>query len=156
MSIPIQFTTEASAAVRPVTRSWPQLLAALAAGALFGFGLSLSGMIRPSVVLSFLRFDDFGLMLVMAGGIAVTFLAYRFVPRFLRAPLLGGRFAKHESTLSRDTIVGSALFGIGWGLSGVCPGPSIAGLGAGSWELGYAIAGIALGALLQGLTARNR
>ncbi len=52
-------------------------------------------------------------------------------------------------------VTGAAIFGIGWGLTGVCPGPAIAGLGAGSWELGYALAGIALGALLQGLTDRT-
>jgi uncharacterized membrane protein YedE/YeeE len=137
---------------RPVPRTL-QLAAALVAGALFGFGLSYSTMIRPAVVLGFLRFTDLGLMLVLGGAVLVTLVAYRVVPRLLRAPLLGGRFGKHESSLSRNTIVGAAIFGIGWGITGVCPGPAIAGLGAGSWELGYAIAGIAIGALLQGWTA---
>ena len=129
--------------------------AALAAGMFFGFGLSLSTMVRPEIVLGFLRFQDWGLMLVMGGGVAVTMLAYQLAPRFLKGPLLGGRFALRAAVLDRPTIVGAALFGIGWGLCGVCPGPAIAGLGAGSYELGWAIAGIALGALAQGLTSKR-
>jgi hypothetical protein len=128
-------------------------IAVLASGALFGFGLSLSTMVRPEVVLSFLRFQDLGLMLVMGGGVLVTLLAYRFGPRLLRQPLLGGHFHQHVSVWNRDTLVGSALFGAGWGLSGVCPGPAIAGLGTGNWDLLWALAGIALGALAQGLRA---
>jgi uncharacterized membrane protein YedE/YeeE len=55
---------------------------------------------------------------------------------------------------NRDTLNGAALFGVGWGLCGVCPGPAIAGLGAGNWNLLWALAGIALGALVQGLRAK--
>jgi uncharacterized membrane protein YedE/YeeE len=135
----------------------PALLisAALAAGVCFGFGLALSTMIRPDVVLDFLRFTDLGLMLVMGGGVLVALVAYQLAPRVMRRPLLGGVFALRAAALDRPTVVGAAIFGIGWGLCGVCPGPAIAGLGAGSWELGWAIAGIALGALLQGMTARS-
>jgi uncharacterized protein len=129
-----------------------RLLAVLGCGALFGFGLALSTMIQPQVVLSFLRFQDFGLMLVLGGAVAVTLLAYRFVPRVLPQPWLGGPFRTHPSVLDRDTLVGAGLFGIGWGLTGVCPGPAIAGLGAGSFELLAAVAGLAIGALLHGLT----
>ena len=129
-------------------------LAVLAGGALFGFGLALSTMIRPEVVLSFLRFQDFGLMLVMGGAVVVTLLAYKLAPRLMRQPVLGGSFGQHPSAWNRDTAVGSALFGIGWGLCGVCPGPAIAGLGAGNWTLLWALGGIALGALVQGLRAR--
>ncbi len=129
------------------------LKSALGAGALFGFGLAFSTMIQPRVVISFLRFQDMGLLLVLGGAVVITFLAYRFVPKFLRQPLLGGTFGSHESVMDRSTIIGAAIFGIGWGITGVCPGPAIAGLGAGSWELAYAIAGIAVGALLQGVTA---
>jgi len=131
------------------------LKSALGAGALFGFGLALSTMIQPRVVLSFLRFQDLGLMLVLGGAVVVTFLAYRFVPRLLRRPVLGGAFCTHDSVMDRSTIIGAAIFGIGWGITGVCPGPAIAGLGAGSWEMLYAVAGMALGALLQGFTAAS-
>lgn len=129
------------------------LATALLAGVLFGAGLAYSTMIRPEVVLSFLRFEDFGLMLVMGGGVAVAMVAYQLAPRFLTRPLLGGVFGIRTAVADRPTIVGAAIFGIGWGLCGVCPGPAIAGLGAGSYELGWAVAGIAIGALLQGLTA---
>jgi uncharacterized protein len=131
-----------------------RLLAVLVAGALFGFGLALSSMVRPEVVLGFLRFQDIGLMLVMGGAVVVTLFAYRLVPRSLDKPLLGGYFHWHVSHWNRDTLVGSALFGVGWGLCGVCPGPAIAGLGTGNWGLLWALAGIAAGALAQGLRAR--
>ena len=129
-------------------------LATLASGALFGFGLSFSTMIRPEVVLSFLRFSDFGLMLVMGGAVLVVLLAYKLAPRLLARPLLDDHFHAHPSVWNRDTAVGAALFGVGWGLCGVCPGPAIAGLGAGNWSLLWALAGIALGALVQGLRAK--
>ena len=129
-------------------------LSTLAAGALFGFGLAYSTMIRPEVVLGFLRFQDFGLMLVMGGAVLVVLLAYKLAPRLLTRPLLDDHFHAHPSVWSRDTAVGAALFGVGWGLCGVCPGPAIAGLGAGNWSLLWALTGIALGALVQGLRAR--
>ena len=131
-----------------------RVLATLVAGALFGFGLSFSTMIRPEVVLSFLRFQDFGLMLVMGGAVLVVLLTYKLAPRLLQRPLLDDHFHEHPSVWNRDTAVGAALFGVGWGLCGVCPGPAIAGLGAGNWSLLWALAGIALGALVQGLRAK--
>lgn len=142
-------TTRAPAS--PVAR----LLATLAAGVLFGFGLALSTMVQPEVVLSFLRFEDVGLVLVMGGAVAVTLLGYQLLPRLFRGPLLGGGFQHHTSHWNRDTLQGAALFGVGWGLCGVCPGPAIAGLGTGNWALLWALAGIAGGALVQGLRARN-
>jgi uncharacterized membrane protein YedE/YeeE len=135
-------------------RTLPRALATLAAGSLFGFGLSISTMIRPEVVLSFLRLSDLGLMLVMGGAVIVVLLAYKLAPRLLGRPLLGDVFHAHPSVWNRDTALGAALFGVGWGLCGVCPGPAIAGLGAGNWSLLWALMGIALGALVQGLRAK--
>lgn len=129
-------------------------LATLAAGALFGFGLSVSTMIRPEVVLSFLRLSDFGLLLVMGGAVMVVLLVYQLAPRLMARPLLDNHFHTHPSVWNRNTAMGAALFGVGWGLCGVCPGPAIAGLGAGNWSLLWALAGIALGALVQGLRAK--
>jgi uncharacterized membrane protein YedE/YeeE len=140
--------------MRAAKMALPRMLATRAAGALFGFGLSYSTMIRPEVVLSFLRFQDFGLMLVMGGAVMVVLLAYKLTPRLLARPLLDDHFHAHPSVWNRDTAVGAALFGVGWGLCGVCPGPAIAGLGAGNWSLLWALAGIALGALVQGLRAK--
>lgn len=129
-------------------------LVTLLAGMLFGFGLSLSTMINPQVVLGFLRFQDFGLMLVMGGAVLVALVAYKLVPRLMKRPVLDDHFHTHPSLWNRDTALGAALFGVGWGLCGVCPGPAIAGLGAGNLELLWALAGIAAGALAQGWRAR--
>ena len=130
-----------------------QVLAVLVSGMLFGFGLALSTMVSPEVVLSFLQWRDAGLMLVMGGALVVTLLAYRFGPLVLKRPLLGGEFGHHVAVMDRDTLVGAAIFGVGWGLCGVCPGPAIAGLGAGQVELLWALAGIFAGAGLQGWQA---
>ncbi len=130
-------------------------MATLVAGALFGFGLSMATMIQPEVVLSFLNFKDFGLMLVMGGAVCVVWVTYKMAPRVLKQPLLDNHFHVHPSVWNRDTLLGAALFGIGWGLCGVCPGPAIAALGTGNLELLWALAGIALGALVQGLKANT-
>lgn len=131
-------------------------LVVLLCGALFGFGLAISTMISPEVVLSFLRFQDWGLMLVMGGAVLVTLPFYQLAPRLLKRPLLQAEFEQRVATLDRDTLAGAAIFGIGWGLCGVCPGPAIAGLGAGNWALLVPLAGIALGAWLQGVQAGRR
>lgn len=133
-----------------------QFLAVLVSGILFGLGLAVSTMVSPEVVLSFLRFQDFGLMLVMGGAVCVTVVVYQLAPRLLRRPLAGDHFAHRPSKLDRDTLVGAAIFGVGWGLCGVCPGPAIAGLGTGNWSLLVALGGIALGAYLQGWWADRR
>lgn len=124
--------------------------AVIASGVLFGFGLALSTMVSPEVVLSFLRFQDFGLMLVMGGGVLVTLLTYQWAPKLLKRPLMGQQFSVRSTAWDRDTQTGAAIFGIGWGLCGVCPGPAIAALGVGGWEIGVALAGIAIGAYAQG------
>ncbi len=127
--------------------------AILVCGMLFGFGLSVATMTKPEVVLSFLRFQDFGLLLVLGGAATVTALCYQFAPRMLKAPLFEATFGKHSASLNRQTIGGAALFGLGWGISGVCPGPAIAGLGAGNWPLLFAVVGMLAGAYVQGRLA---
>lgn len=132
------------------------LLAVLAGGILFGFGLTWSTMIQPEVVLSFLRFQDFGLLLVLGGAVVVTAIAYQLAPRLMRKPLFEASFGKHPSSLDASTLGGAAIFGIGWGLSGVCPGPAIAGLGAGNWPLLIALAGMFAGAWVHGWLQSRR
>jgi uncharacterized membrane protein YedE/YeeE len=129
---------------------WLDALVMLIGGALFGFGLAFSGMVSPEVVLRFLTWQDFGLMLVMGGAVAVTLLCYQLVPRWLPAPWLGGQFERRVAHLDQDTLIGAALFGLGWGLCGVCPGPAIAGLGTGNLDLLWALVGMLAGAYLQG------
>lgn len=136
--------------------SLSRFLAVLASGALFGFGLALSTMVSPEVVLGFLRFQDYGLMLVMGGAVCVTLLVYQLAPRVLGRPLLEEQFAIRPSLMDRDTLLGAAIFGLGWGVCGVCPGPAIAGLGTGNWDLLVALAGIAAGAYLQGWLKDSR
>jgi len=120
------------------------------AGALFGFGLAYSTMVKPEVVIDFLMWRDLGLLLVLGGAVAVTFLTYQLLPRIAKKPWLVDAFGKHPSEMSARTLAGAAIFGVGWGLSGVCPGPAIAGLGTGNWPLLLALAGLAAGAFIQG------
>jgi len=79
------------------------LMCAAVAGALFGFGLSYATMIKPEVVLSFLRFEDFGLLWVLGSAASVTLLAYQLVPRLMAKPLFATAFGKHPSDMNRDT-----------------------------------------------------
>ncbi|MGD9501625.1 MAG: DUF6691 family protein [Methyloceanibacter sp.] len=101
------------------------------AGLIFGLGLLVSGMANPAKVQNFL--DLFGsfdpsLIFVMAGAVAITFIGYRLVLS-QEKPLLAPRFylpeAKH---IDARLVGGAALFGIGWGLSGFCPGPAVTSL----------------------------
>jgi uncharacterized protein len=126
------------------------LVIVLICGALFGFGLTLSTMVKPEVVLSFLRGKDFGLLLVLGSAVCVTFLFYQLTPKQMKQPVLGPVFEKHSVQWERNTFVGAAIFGVGWGISGVCPGPAIAGLGSGYWSLLWSIGGLVIGAGIQG------
>jgi len=107
-------------------------------GLVFGSGISLSGMIDPAKVLNF--FDlagswDPSLMFVMAGALVVTFIGYRLVWQ-RPASLLGGSFQLPTATeVDRNLVIGAALFGVGWGIAGFCPGAAIPAIGTGRWEV---------------------
>lgn len=111
------------------------MLAGLLSGVLFGIGLAVSGMTDPSVVTGFL--DVAGawnpaLAFVMAGALAVTAVGYRLVFR-RAAPLWAPAFQLPTArTIDLPLVGGAALFGIGWGLAGYCPGPALASL-SGGW-----------------------
>jgi len=123
----------------------------LVGGLIFGFGLAYSQMARPEVVLDFLQFEDFGLVFVMFGGAAVTGVTFFLAPRLLsRAPLTGDRFERRLKSFDRNVLVGGAIFGVGWGLSGICPGAAYASLGIGNVSILWALAGMFLGAYAQG------
>lgn len=104
-------------------------------GAVFGLGLVLSGMTNTQKVQGWL--DIFGdwdptLAFVMGGAIIPMAIAWRFVNG--RTPVLGGTFpAPSEPKVGRKIMIGSAMFGAGWGLTGLCPGPAIASLSFGGW-----------------------
>lgn len=112
-------------------------LASLATGTLFGAGLALSDMINPARVLAFLDIAgdwDPALAFVMGGAIIPMVIGYAFSKR-MRTPLLDKSFFIPENrVLDSRLIIGAALFGIGWGLVGFCPGPAIAGLVLGAWQ----------------------
>lgn len=115
-----------------------KLLVALLSGLLFGLGLSLGGMTQPAVVLNFL--DVFGawdprLAFVMASAVLTTALGYLLVLRRAR-PLLEESFKLHTARhFDWRLIGGAALFGIGWGIAGYCPGPALASLSGGGASL---------------------
>ena len=120
-------------------------------GVLFGFGLAYSHMARPEVVLNFLQFDDFGLAFVMLGAAVVAGAAFAVAPRvFDEAPITGDRYELRVKPFDRNVVVGGIIFGVGWGLSGVCPGAGYASLGIGNVPILWALAGMFVGAYLQG------
>jgi hypothetical protein len=125
-------------------------VAALLGGLLFGAGLAVSHMVEPTKVLAFLdvagRWDP-SLAFVMFSAVAVTFVAYRLVAR-RPTPLLDSKFFLPTRThVDRPLVVGAAIFGVGWGLAGYCPGPAIAALGLGTWEAPVFVAALAAGSL---------
>ena len=123
----------------------------LVGGLIFGFGLGYSHMARPEVVLNFLQFEDFGLLFVMFGGAAVTGVVFFLMPRVLdRAPLTGSQFERRLKSFDRNVLVGGGIFGVGWGLSGICPGAAYASLGIGNFTILWALAGMFVGAYIQG------
>lgn len=119
-------------------------------GLLFGFGLAFGGMTQQEIVLSFLQLRDYGLLILLGGSAAVTALTVNLAPRILKTPVLGGAFRKRVRTLSARTIVGAAIFGVGWGLSGQCPGSALASLGTGNLPVLIGIAAMFLGAYVMG------
>ena len=129
----------------------------LVGGLVFGFGLGFSHMARPEVVLAFLTFDDLGLLFVMFGGAAVAGLTFWVLPRLLSvAPLTGMAYGRRLKSFDRNVLFGGAIFGVGWGLSGICPGAAYASLGVGNWPILYAVVGMFLGAYAPGVWRSRR
>lgn len=132
------------------------LAAALASGLLFGFGLALSGMTRTEKVRGFLDFFgrwDPSLMFVMGGAVLVHAIAYRLVAR-RRSPLFAAAFqVPTRRDVTARLVVGSALFGVGWGLGGFCPGPGITALISGAPSAAAFVVAMAVGvAIADALT----
>lgn len=131
-----------------------RILTALAAGLLFGLGLAISGLLNPAKVKAFLDIAgawDPSLIFVLGAGVIVAFIGYRLAFA-LDKPLLDEQL--HLPTKSRidpPLVVGSAIFGVGWGMAGFCPGPAIASL-----SLGLAPAAIFVVAMLIGMVTHDR
>lgn len=130
-----------------------KLVYALLTGLVFGAGIAISGMMNPAKVLNF--FDvagtwDPSLAFVMGGALIVTFVGYRLAWR-RQAPVFGGQFQVPTSTdIDAKLVGGSALFGVGWGIAGFCPGAAIPALGTGRWEVALFI-----GAVVAGFAVRR-
>ena len=115
--------------------SGARLMVALAAGLLFGLGLSLSGMLDPTRVRGFLDVTgdwDPSLVFVLGGAVSVAALGYLVSLRMPRPALDSSFQIPQGRPIDAPLIVGSAIFGIGWGLSGFCPGPAFAAISTGA------------------------
>ena len=112
-----------------------QAIASFCCGALFALGLALAGMTQPLKIIGFL--DVFGnwdpsLVFVLASAVGVYYVSFQFVVK-RKTPMLGGKFMIPTRTdLDPKLIVGGLLFGAGWGISGLCPGPILATVGTGT------------------------
>ncbi len=132
-----------------------RLIAILLGGGLFGYGLAWSGMARPEVVLSFLQLRDLGLLLVMAAALAVTTIGFQLAPRLRQSTLLGLPFSHEVKPMLAGTVPGAVIFGLGWGLCGLCPGAAVASVGIGNGPVLIGLAGMFVGAYLQGVLAEG-
>ena len=128
------------------------LISALLVGVVFGAGLALSDMVNPARVQAFLdvagRWDP-TLIFVMGAAIIPSAVAY-LLRRRMGRPVFAESFAIPESrTIDRPLLAGAALFGIGWGLVGFCPGPAISGLVLGYWQPWLFVAAMLTGMVLH-------
>ncbi len=132
-------------------------VSALGAGMLFGVGLAIAGMTKPSKVVGFL--DLFGswdpsLAFVMVGAITVHLIAHRLVLR-RSSPLFDVKFhLPTRKDIDRRLVLGAAVFGVGWGLGGFCPGPGIVSAGSGALGALVFVVGMTIGMLIEGAVAR--
>lgn len=129
------------------------VLAAFVSGALFGAGLAIASMTDRQVVLGFLDVaGDWNptLAFVMGGAVAVTAAAFRRVLR-RSSPALGGSFhVPRADAIDRRLLAGAAIFGIGWGLAGFCPGPALVGVAAGLTDAWIFLPAMVAGSFLAG------
>ena len=132
------------------------LLPALAVGVIFGGGLVLSDMVNPARVQAFLDVAgtwDPTLVFVLGAALIPSALAY-FVHRRMTRPLLADQFLIPQNrALDKQLLLGAAVFGIGWGMAGFCPGPAIAGLVLGIWQVWLFVAAMLAGMLLHRFAA---
>jgi len=135
------------------------LVAALFAGLVFGFGLVLSGMSNPAKVLGFLDLAgawDPSLLCVMAAALGVGVIAFAFARRRRRTLLGEALTLPTARDIDRRLVGGSLLFGIGWGLAGFCPGPALVALGIGHPKAWVFVLAMLLGmALFEWLEGRR-
>jgi uncharacterized protein len=133
------------------------LIAALAAGLLFGIGLVVSGMTDPGKVIGFLDVAghwDPSLAFVMGGAVLVGFFAFRMAAKRTRNFFGGALQLPTRRDIDRPLIAGSVVFGIGWGLAGFCPGPALVAFGSGVDKAAVFIAAMLIGMLVHAAAER--
>jgi len=134
-----------------------QVLVALVCGLVFGAGLAISGMMNPAKVLGFLDVAgawDPTLLCVMGGALAVSAAGYA-VARHRVRPWLAEAFAiPTRQDLDARLLGGAVLFGVGWGLVGICPGPAIANLARGSTDVYVFVAALLAGVIAHRVATR--
>ena len=128
-------------------------------GIIFGVGISMSGMANPAKVINF--FDvagtwDPSLMFVMGGALLITFIGYRFVLKG-QSPVFDSKFhLPNKQDIDMQLVGGSALFGIGWGIAGFCPGGAIPAIGTGHNEVFIFMASLVVGIMIARFLQRPR
>ena len=123
----------------------------LLAGLLFGCGLLLSGMTDPAKVQGFLDIFgawDISLALVMGGGLLVAFIGVQIAKRQSKSWIGTPIDMPTKTVISKKLLTGAMLFGIGWGLVGICPGPALVLLGTGQWQAFVFVPAMLLGMLI--------
>lgn len=127
-------------------------LVALVAGILFGLGLIVSQMVDPDKVINFLDVAgpwDPSLAFVMMGALCVFGLGYHFLVKSRKTPVMADGFALPSvKNIDRKLLIGASLFGIGWGLSGICPGPAMTNLTTGSNSLFVFVVAMCVGIIM--------
>lgn len=134
-------------------------ITAFLSGLLFGFGLLLSGLANPGKVLGFLDLAgawDPSLALVMAGAIGVALIPFTIAKRRTRSVLGAPLRLPNRRDIDRPLVVGGLIFGIGWGIAGICPGPAITLLGGGYWQAFLFVGAILVGMLIYEVLERRR
>ena len=118
------------------------------AGLIFGLGLIVSGMTNPANIIGFLDIAgnwNPSLALVMVGGISITFFAFRYIANKKLTLFNEPVHLPGTTQLSKELVIGSLLFGAGWGLAGFCPGPALVALGTGSKQAGIFVLAMLVG-----------
>lgn len=140
-----------------------RILMALIVGLIFGIGLIISGMSNPAKVLGFLDLAgnwDPSLALVMAGAILVSFIPFQLASRTPRALLGEPMRLPTARDIDRRLVLGSLVFGVGWGLAGYCPGPALVSLALGGYKplvfVGSMVGGMLLFQWLDSLSQAHR
>ena len=135
-----------------------KLIVALISGIIFGFGLSLSQMINPNKVQDFLDITELwdpSLAFVMIGALTSTLISFRWVLKRPHPIFENAFHITHKTAIDKPLVAGALVFGVGWGMSGYCPGPAVASLGLGNPEALIMVCSIYLGFFTQRYIAQK-